>query len=175
LSLQNVNVPKTSFLRDFQFLGTTKQILQDWMGDVKIPLEWEIYFDVRPRVGVTEFRLEIQVPNLPIGSSKGISDLEIARSLLGYGAQCDALIRDLLCQMRPHMFEFDPRIGHNPCDRGILPRCPYFDPDEPFVSNPGLGGTGSKCSLCGDFLGFDRYFWGGGNLLWVHKRCWELG
>jgi hypothetical protein len=102
----------------------------------------------------------------------------------------------LFHRLGPTLYEYDPRIGFNPAQKGALPKCPFLDPHEVF-SRTGMLGTllqeqaaheygqfqrevpeellaGSNCPLCDSEIDGSRsYMWGGANMLWVHHECWR--
>ena len=88
--------------------------------------------------------------------------------------QVKTAVREMSYLLREH----DPRLGTLYIKDELkpsLPDIPLFDPPRrrPPAWNTGAGVDSSPCPFCSD--GFGQGFpamWGGGNLMWVHPKCW---
>jgi len=69
----------------------------------------------------------------------------------------------LLGDLRPHLYDLDPRVGQNV--RMFNPN-PVFDP-------PGGVAESVSCSLCQDIFELGTAMWAGGYLGWVHFGCYK--
>lgn len=84
----------------------------------------------------------------------------------------------------PALYELDPRIKWYPKEQNPrLPASFLFDPPGPFIKHWGKLFEGheawwlheqelNQCSFCRALVSANPV-WGGGNLLWVHRGCWE--
>ena len=154
--------------------------------------------------GSTEFRLEVTyfVPALRKHQRTAavhlVSDYEL-RFESGYEI-ATGVLKNLVCQIAPRLFEIDPRIGTEVT--GHLSRCPLFDPPNmntlartgdvirrtiekggaaPMAAATQLesylveGHDGAKCPFCDQVFMVedpdDEIIWAGGNLGWVHVKC----
>jgi len=124
-------------------------------------------YSLRSRVG--EVWVEV--------SERDLASVSNQQHLLAFTFQ------DLLEELRPFMYEYDPRIGQVLAGPGdIRTRCDLFDPTHvpnPYWLDEGDGGPAPghrKCPLCGEgFIPDDPPMWAGGNLMWTHIRCWTEG
>lgn len=82
-------------------------------------------------------------------------------------------IRENLLAHAHDFYEFDPRCGWqaNAVSSSALPRCPLFDPKSPF-SRTGWEREPLRCPFCDRQL-IEYPIWAGGNLRWVHSKCWR--
>ena len=75
------------------------------------------------------------------------------------------LLMEMIRELPPMIYEFDPRIG----TEDEVERLPLFDPPAASVMLTRRG----LCCLCEQQYKGERRMWAGGTLGWVHPMCWS--
>jgi len=208
--LQKVNLSNLSLLREFHFSTTVQAMYQNLMGRTPLPLHWEVQIAVEadPLQNQTNLRLNIHVKDHHrrfqvggeiweeyvaryfAGVDEPISNAELRElGLAERGRYISEILHALFFRIKTSLYEYDPRVGHNPARDGPLPTCPLLDPGEPLARmgvfmpillqhSPSIlvddRTIGTHCPLCeGEIDGSQEYIWGGCNMLWVHADCWR--
>lgn len=149
-------------------------------------------FAVFPHLKDTPFRVqEISIPIIDERLCFEVPDTKVMEGSLPVAAIHTA--ERVLLEFGTRMYEFDPRIGCTISEANDkLPDCPLFTPRviipksyDDFFTRPlqdmvhGLETPEYlviNCPLCGGAFTqelTEQPMWAGGNMFWVHGRCWS--
>lgn len=191
MRLENTRTQDWGFLNDFQWSRVTGLLATKLLGEVAPPPHWNIQCDVAAepqslstRVGV---RIEVQPCKLNIcgelesrpgwvtNHDRAVSNYDISNyTLVSERAKfLGTVLESLMLSLGPSLYEHDPRIGHQ-AYQAKLPLCLMLDPPGKWERGPSQFGPEVVCPLCDKAIDSTADFmWGGGNLLWVHPKCWS--